>query len=392
MEAIMKDTYISEAVKYIGADDTTLDLFESQYQIPNGVSYNSYVILDEKVAVMDTIDERKTDEWFANLENVLNGRTVDYLVISHLEPDHAANIKRAADKFPQAQLVLSAKAKAMLPQFFDIAHLEERCLVVKEGDTLELGTHKLHFVMAPMVHWPEVMVEYEETEKILFSADGFGKFGALSAEEEWTDEARRYFINIVGKYGVQVQTLLKKAAALDIQMICPLHGPILKDNLGFYIGKYLTWSSYEPEEDGVLVACASIHGNTKAAAEKMVEVLRANGASKVVFMDLTRDDMAEAVADAFRYGKIILAAASYDASVFPCMETFLNKLTNKNYQNRKIAIIENGSWAPTAARVMKGYVEKMKKITLCEKTVTIKSTMKDADVTAMEELADELLA
>ena len=388
----MKDTYISEAVKYIGADDTTLDLFESQYQIPNGVSYNSYVILDEKVAVMDTIDERKTDEWFANLENVLNGRTVDYLVISHLEPDHAANIKRAADKFPKAQLVLSAKAKAMLPQFFDIAHLDERCLVVKEGDTLELGIHKLHFVMAPMVHWPEVMVEYEETEKILFSADGFGKFGALSAEEEWTDEARRYFINIVGKYGVQVQTLLKKAAALDIQTICPLHGPVLKENLGFYIGKYLTWSSYEPEEDGVLVACASIHGNTKAAAEKMVEVLRANGASKVVFMDLTRDDMAETVADAFRYGKIILAAASYDASVFPCMETFLNKLTNKNYQNRKIAIIENGSWAPTAARVMKGYVEKMKKITLCEKTVTIKSTMKDADVTAMEELADELLA
>ena len=388
----MKDTYISEAVKYIGADDTTLDLFESQYQIPNGVSYNSYVILDEKVAVMDTIDERKTDEWFANLENVLNGRTVDYLVISHLEPDHAANIKRAADKFPQAQLVLSAKAKAMLPQFFDIAHLEERCLVVKEGDTLELGTHKLHFVMAPMVHWPEVMVEYEETEKILFSADGFGKFGALSAEEEWTDEARRYFINIVGKYGVQVQTLLKKAAALDIQTICPLHGPVLKENLGFYIGKYLTWSSYEPEEDGVLVACASIHGNTKAAAEKMVEVLRANGASKVVFMDLTRDDMAEAIEDAFRYDKLVLAAASYDASVFPCMETFLNKLTNKNYQNRKIAIIENGSWAPTAARVMKSYVEKMKKITLCEKTVTIKSAMKDADVTAMEELADELLA
>ena len=382
----------SDSVKYIGVDDTTIDLFESQYVVPKGVSYNSYVILDEKVAVMDTIDERKTDEWFANLENVLNGRTVDYLVISHLEPDHAANIKRAADKFPQAQLVLSAKAKAMLPQFFDIAHLEERCLVVKEGDTLELGTHKLHFVMAPMVHWPEVMVEYEETEKILFSADGFGKFGALSAEEEWTDEARRYFINIVGKYGVQVQTLLKKAAALDIQTICPLHGPVLKENLGFYIGKYLTWSSYEPEEDGVLVACASIHGNTKAAAEKMVEVLRANGASKVVFMDLTRDDMAEAIEDAFRYDKLVLAAASYDASVFPCMETFLNKLTNKNYQNRKIAIIENGSWAPTAARVMKSYVEKMKKITLCEKTVTIKSAMKDADVTAMEELADELLA
>ncbi|MFR6528782.1 MAG: FprA family A-type flavoprotein [Roseburia inulinivorans] len=383
----MKDTYISEAVKYIGADDTTLDLFESQYQIPNGVSYNSYVILDEKVAVMDTIDERKTDEWFANLENVLNGRTVDYLVISHLEPDHAANIKRAADKFPQAQLVLSAKAKAMLPQFFDIAHLEERCL-----DTLELGTHKLHFVMAPMVHWPEVMVEYEETEKILFSADGFGKFGALSAEEEWTDEARRYFINIVGKYGVQVQTLLKKAAALDIQTICPLHGPVLKENLGFYIGKYLTWSSYEPEEDGVLVACASIHGNTKAAAEKMVEVLRANGASKVVFMDLTRDDMAEAVADAFRYGKIILAAASYDAGVFPPMEDFLHRLAHKNLQKRTFGLIENGSWAPCAARDMKGILEGMKEVNVCENVVSIKSTMKDTDVAKMEELAKEILA
>ena len=375
----MKDTYISEAVKYIGADDTTLDLFESQYQIPNGVSYNSYVILDEKVAVMDTIDERKTDEWFANLENVLNGRTVDYLVISHLEPDHAANIKRAADKFPQAQLVLSAKAKAMLPQFFDIAHLEERCLVVKEGDTLELGTHKLHFVMAPMVHWPEVMVEYEETEKILFSADGF-------------DEARRYFINIVGKYGVQVQTLLKKAAALDIQTICPLHGPVLKENLGFYIGKYLTWSSYEPEEDGVLVACASIHGNTKAAAEKMVEVLRANGASKVVFMDLTRDDMAEAVADAFRYGKIILAAASYDAGVFPPMEDFLHRLVHKNLQKRTFGLIENGSWAPCAAKGMKGILEGMKEVNICENVVSIKSTMKDTDVAKMEELAKEILA
>lgn len=388
----MKDTYISEAVKYIGADDTTLDLFESQYQIPNGVSYNSYVILDEKVAVMDTIDERKTDEWFANLENVLNGRNVDYLVISHLEPDHAANIKRATDKFPQAQLVLSAKAKAMLPQFFDIAHLEERCLVVKEGDTLELGTHKLHFVMAPMVHWPEVMVEYEETEKILFSADGFGKFGALSAEEEWADEARRYFINIVGKYGVQVQGLLKKAAALDIKTICPLHGPILKENLEYYIGKYLTWSSYEPEEDGVLVACASIHGNTKTAAEKMVEVLRANGASKVVFMDLTRDDMAEAVADAFRYGKIILAAASYDGGIFPPMEDFLHRLAHKNLQKRTFGLIENGSWAPCAARGMKGILEGMKEVNVCENVVSIKSTMKDTDISKMEELAKEILA
>lgn len=388
----MKDTYISEAVKYIGADDTTLDLFESQYQIPNGVSYNSYVILDEKVAVMDTIDERKTDEWFANLENVLNGRNVDYLVISHLEPDHAANIKRAADRFPDAKLVLSVKAKAMLTQFFDIAHLEERCITVKEGDTLELGTHKLHFVMAPMVHWPEVMVEYEETEKILFSADGFGKFGALSAEEEWADEARRYFINIVGKYGVQVQGLLKKAAALDIKTICPLHGPILKENLEYYIGKYLTWSSYEPEEDGVLVACASIHGNTKTAAEKMVEVLRANGASKVVFMDLTRDDMAEAVADAFRYGKIILAAASYDGGIFPPMEDFLHRLAHKNLQKRTFGLIENGSWAPCAARGMKGILEGMKEVNVCENVVSIKSTMKDTDISKMEELAKEILA
>ena len=383
---------ITDTIRYAGVNDHQIDLFEGQYKVPNGMAYNSYVILDEKVAVMDTIDERKTDEWFANLENVLNGRTVDYLVISHLEPDHAANIKRAADKFPQAQLVLSAKAKAMLPQFFDIAHLEERCLVVKEGDTLELGTHKLHFVMAPMVHWPEVMVEYEETEKILFSADGFGKFGALSAEEEWTDEARRYFINIVGKYGVQVQTLLKKAAALDIQTICPLHGPVLKENLGFYIGKYLTWSSYEPEEDGVLVACASIHGNTKAAAEKMVEVLRANGASKVVFMDLTRDDMAEAVADAFRYGKIILAAASYDAGVFPPMEDFLHRLAHKNLQKRTFGLIENGSWAPCAARGMKGILEGMKEVNVCENVVSIKSTMKDTDVAKMEELAKEILA
>ena len=386
----MKDTYISEAVKYIGADDTTLDLFESQYQIPNGVSYNSYVILDEKVAVMDTIDERKTDEWFANLENVLNGRTVDYLVISHLEPDHAANIKRAADKFPQAQLVLSAKAKAMLPQFFDIAHLEERCLVVKEGDTLELGTHKLHFVMAPMVHWPEVMVEYEETEKILFSADGFGKFGALSAEEEWTDEARRYFINIVGKYGVQVQTLLKKAAALDIQTICPLHGPILKDNLGFYIGKYLTWSSYEPEDEGVFVAYASIHGNTAEAAKEFVEMLRKNGAEKVVIADLSREDMAEAVEDAFRYSKLVVAAASYDAGVFPCMEDFLHHLKAKNYQKRTVGIIENGSWAPSAAKQMKAILEGMKNITICEPVVTIKSTLNETSRKAMEELAKEL--
>lgn len=387
----MSNIVISDSIKYIGADDTTLDLFESQYQIPHGVSYNSYVILDEKIAVMDTIDARKGDEWMANLEAVLDGRTPDYLVISHLEPDHAANIKRLADRFPEMKLVLSAKAKAMLPQFFDIANVNDRCIAVAEGNELELGSHKLKFFMAPMVHWPEVMVEYEETEKVLFSADGFGKFGALCYDDEWTDEARRYFINIVGKYGAPVQTLLKKAATLDIQTICPLHGPVLKENLGFYIDKYMTWSSYTPEEDGVLVACASIHGNTKAAAEKMVEILKSKGAN-VVFTDLTRDDMAEAVSNAFRYSKLVLAAASYDAGVFPPMEDFLNRLSHKAFQKRAVALIENGSWAPCAAKSMKAILDTMKNLDLCEKTVSIKSTMKDADVTSMEALADELLA
>lgn len=387
----MSDTNISKAIQYIGVDDTTLDLFESQYIVPNGVSYNSYVILDEKTAVMDTVDTRKTDEWFANLEQALAGRTVDYLIISHLEPDHSSNIKKLADKYPSATLVLSAKAKAMLPQFFDIDNLEERSLAVKEGDTLNLGEHELTFIMAPMVHWPEVMVEYESTEKILFSADGFGKFGALCNEEDWACEARRYYFNIVGKYGAPVQTLLKKAATLDIQMICPLHGPILKDNLGYYIDKYNTWSSYQPEDKGVLVACASIHGNTKAAAEKMVEILKSKGAAKVAFTDLSRDDMAEAIEDAFRYDKLVLAAASYDAGVFPPMEDFLNRLSHKAFQNRKVAIIENGSWAPTAARTMKSMLNGMKNLTVCENTVTILSTMKEKDVAAMEQLADELL-
>ena len=387
----MSDTIISNAIKYIGTDDTTLDLFESQYIIPNGVSYNSYVILDEKTAVMDTVDARKTDEWFANLEQALAGRDVDYLVVSHLEPDHSSNIKRFADKYPSAKLVLSAKAKAMLPQFFDIDNLDERSIAVKEGDTLDLGTHKLTFIMAPMVHWPEVMVEYESTEKILFSADGFGKFGALCHDEDWACEARRYYFNIVGKYGAPVQTLLKKAATLDIQMICPLHGPILKENLGYYIDKYNTWSSYQPEDEGVLVACASIHGNTKAAAEKMIEILKEKGAAKVAFTDLSRDDMAEAIEDAFRYSKLVLAAASYDAGVFPPMEDFLNRLSHKAFQNRKVAIIENGSWAPTAARTMKSMLDGMKNVTVCENTVTILSTMKEKDTAAMEQLADELL-
>jgi len=367
-------------------------LFEGQYIIPNGVSYNSYVILDEKTAVMDTVDARKSKEWFENLKAALDGRTVDYLVISHLEPDHASNVKALADAYPDAKLVLSVKAKAMLPQFFDIENLEERAIAVKEGDTLELGAHKLTFVMAPMVHWPEVMVEYESTEKILFSADGFGKFGALSADEDWTCEARRYYFNIVGKYGAPVQTLLKKAAGLDIQTICPLHGPILKENLGYYIDKYNTWSSYEPEDEGVLVASASIHGNTRKAAEKMAEILKEKGAAKVAFTDLTRDDMAEAVEDAFRYSKLVLCAASYDGGVFPPMEDFLNRLAHKSYQKRKVAMIENGSWAPTAKRAMTGMLEGMKNLSICENNVTIMSVMKDKDIAAMETLADELLS
>lgn len=386
----MTDTFISDSIKYIGADDTTLDLFESQYKVPNGMAYNSYIILDEKVAVMDTIDKRKSEEWFNNLNATLNGRDVDYIVISHLEPDHAANIKALADKYPDAKLVLSAKAKAMLPQFFNIDNLDERCQVVAENDELSLGKHKLVFIMAPMVHWPEVMLEYETTEKVLFSADAFGKFGALCTDENWTCEARRYYFNIVGKYGAPVQTLLKKAAGLDIKTICPLHGPVLKDNLNYYIEKYLTWSSYEPEDDGILVACASIHGNTKAAALKMVDILKEKGYENVAFTDLTRDDMSEAVEDAFRYGRLIVAAASYDGGVFPPMEDFVNRLSHKAYQKRKVGIIENGSWAPTAARWLKTAFDGMKNITICPDIVTIKSTMNDNNIADMEKMAEEI--
>ena len=386
----MKDVTITDNILYIGADDRDLDLFESQYVIPEGVSYNSYVILDEKVAVMDTVDARRRDQWLENLEQALAGRTVDYLVVSHMEPDHAANVQILADKYPEMKVVGNAKTFPMIQQFFEL-DLSDRSVVVKEGDVLNLGTHELTFVMAPMVHWPEVMVSYEKTEKILFSADGFGKFGALDAEEDWACEARRYYFNIVGKYGAQVQALLKKAANLDIAMICPLHGPILKENLEYYIGKYNTWSSYEPEDEGVLVAYASIHGNTKKAAVRMKEILEAKGAKKVAITDLSRDDMAEAIEDAFRYDKLVLAAASYDGGVFPCMEDFLHHLKSKNFQKRTVALIENGTWAPTAARTMKAVLEQMKEITLCEKTVSIKSVMKDANITEMEALAKELL-
>ena len=385
----MKDTKITDSILYVGVDDKDLDLFESQYVVPNGVSYNSYVILDEKVTLMDTVDQRATKEGLENLDAVLEGRTIDYLVVSHMEPDHAANAKTLIDKFPNMKIVGNAKTFAMMSQFFDV-DLTGRSVVVKEGDTLNLGAHTLQFIMAPMVHWPEVMVTYEQSEKILFSADGFGKFGALDVEESWACEARRYYFNIVGKYGAQVQALLKKAATLDIKMICPLHGPILKENLAFYIDKYNTWSSYEPEDEGVFVAYASIHGNTAEAAKEFVEMLRKNGAEKVVIADLSREDMAEAVEDAFRYSKLVVAAASYDAGVFPCMEDFLHHLKAKNYQKRTVGIIENGSWAPSAAKQMKAILEGMKNITICEPVVTIKSTLNETSRKAMEELAKEL--
>ena len=386
----MNNIIISDSIKYIGVDDTTLDLFESQYIVPNGVSYNSYLILDEKIAVMDTVDARKTKEWFDNLDKELKERVPDYLIVSHLEPDHSANIQLFTEKYKEAKLVLSAKAKAMLPQFFNIEGLDERCIVVKEGEELDLGNHHLKFIMAPMVHWPEVMVEYETTEKVLFSADGFGKFGALAYEEDWACEARRYYFNIVGKYGAPVQALLKKASTLDIEMICPLHGPILKDNLGYYLNKYQIWSSYQSEDEGVLVASASIHGNTKEVALKIFDLLKEKGV-KVAFTDLTRDDMAAAVEDAFRYSKMILAGATYDGGVFAPMEDFLHRLQHKGYQNKKVGLIENGSWAPLANKVMKDLLSPMKNITICENTVTIKSTYKDENLEAINNLIEEIL-
>ena len=387
----MKDITVTESILYVGCDDKDIDLFESQYHVPNGVSYNSYVIMDEKTAVMDTTDPRVTEEWLNKVEQALGGREPDYLVINHMEPDHGANVQVLAEQYPEMKVVGNAKTFAMISQFFDI-DLSGRSVVVKEGDTLSLGSHELTFVMAPMVHWPEVMVTYEKSEKILFSADGFGKFGALDTEEDWACEARRYYFNIVGKYGAQVQALLKKAAGLDIAMICPLHGPILKENLEYYIGKYNTWSSYQPEDEGILVAYASIHGNTRQAALKLKDILEAKGAKKVAITDLSRDDMAEAVEDAFRYDKMVLAAATYDGGIFPCMEDFLHHLKSKNFQKRTVALMENGSWAPMAAKNMKALLEQMKEITVCEKVVSIKSAVKEANVAEMEALAEELLA
>lgn len=382
---------VSDSVKYIGVDDTDIDLFESQYPVPDGVSYNSYVILDDKIAVMDTVDERKTDEWFSNLTEVLEDRQPDYLVISHLEPDHSSNIERLAVRYPDMKLVGNAKTFQMLPQFFDM-DFSERSIVVKEGEELSLGTHKLVFYMAPMVRWPEVMVTYEATEKILFSADGFGKFGAieLTKDKDWACEARRYYFNIVGKYGGPVQQLLKKAAGLDINMICPLHGPVLKDNLGYYRGLYDTWSRYEPENKGVLIAYASIHGNTAKAAYELADMLKKAGEDKVVVSDLSREDMAEVIEDAFRYDRMILCAASYDGGVFPCMQDFLLRLQSKAYQNRTVGMVENGSWAPCAARVMRNIVDTFKNITVVEPVVTIKSTVKESDKAALSSLAQAI--
>ena len=379
---------ISDQIKYIGADDTDLDLFESQYIVPNGVSYNSYLILDEKIAVMDTIDKRKTEEWLANLAGELGDKMPDYLVVSHMEPDHAASIERAANTYPSMKIVGNMKTLQMMKQFFE-TDFTDRFVEVKEGDKLSLGEHELTFLMAPMVHWPEVMVEYESKEKILFSADGFGKFGALSADEDWACEARRYYFNIVGKYGVQVQALLKKAATLDIQTICPLHGPILTENLSYYIDKYNSWSSYTPEDKGILVASASIHGNTKAAALKLVEKLEATGV-KVAFTDLTRDDMAEAIEDAFRYDRMVICACTYDGGLFPAAESFIAHLKSKNYQNRTVGFMENGTWAPMAAKHMRAAFETMKNITLLDSVVTIKSTLNKDSEAQMDALVAEL--
>ena len=380
---------ITDTIRYAGVNDHQVDLFEGQYKVPNGMSYNSYVILDDKIAVMDTVDANFTHEWLDNIQQILDGRTPDYLIVQHMEPDHAANVANFLKIYPNTTVVSNQKAFNMIQNFFEL-DLTDRRIEVENGGTLSLGYHQLTFVFAPMVHWPEVMVTYESSEKILFSADGFGKFGALDYEdpEGWACEARRYYFNIVGKYGAPVQALLKKAVGLDIRTICPLHGPVLNENLGYYIGLYDTWSSYKPEDKGVLVAYASIHGNTAKAAQKFAEMLRAKGVEKVSVMDLSRDDMAEVVEDAFRYDRMVLAAASYDGGVFPCMQDFLHHLQSKAFQNRTVGIIENGTWGPTAGRTMKGILETMKNITIVEPMVTIRSAMKESDLPAMEALAD----
>lgn len=385
MENVTKD------IVNIGVNDRDITLFEGQYEVEKGMAYNSYLILDEKTAVMDTVDKRAAQEWLSNLDEALGGRTADYLVIQHMEPDHGGSILELIKKFPEMKLVGNARTFTMLKQFYDV-DIEGKTVEVKENDTLSLGAHTLHFVMAPMVHWPEVMVSYESSEKVLFSADGFGKFGTRDADEAWTCEARRYYFNICGKYGAQVQALLKKAAGLDLAVICPLHGPVLSEDLGYYIGKYQTWSSYEPEDEGVLIACASVHGNTMEAALKLKEILEKKGAKKVVLADLCRDDIHEAVEDAFRYSHLVLAAVTYDAGLFPEMESFINKLKAKNYQKRTVGLMENGTWAPAAGKSMKAALEGMKELKIAEQIVTIRSALKQSDIPQLEALAEELLA
>lgn len=380
---------ITNDILYIGVNDKDIDLFEGQFHVPNGMAYNSYVILDDKIAVMDTVDKRKAEEYLANLKTALNGRVPDYLVVSHVEPDHASSIQAFLTQYPSTQLVGNAKTFQMLAQYFDLDF--DSALTVREGDSLSLGKHELHFIMTPMVHWPEVMFTYDSYDKVLFSADAFGKFGALDAEEGWDCEARRYYFNIVGKFGAPVQTVLKKAASLDIQIICPLHGPVLTENLSYYINKYHIWSSYEPESEGVFIAYASLHGNTKKAVKKLEEILLAKGCPKVAVADLARDDMAEALEDAFRYGKIVLAASSYNGGVVPFMEDFLHHLKGKNYQKRSVALIENGSWAPSANKTMNEILSQMKDITILDTAVTIRGALKDENVKELEKLAEELL-
>ncbi len=388
----MQNNQLTNKIYYIGVDDKEIDLFEGQYIVPNGISYNSFVIMDNKIAVMDTVDVHFCDEWCQNLNKVLEGKQPDYLIVQHMEPDHAGSIEKFLNYYPNAKIVSNAKTFQMMPQFFENLDVSNRQHIVVEGDELLLGEHTLTFVMAPMVHWPEVMMSYEKKEKILFSADAFGKFGALDIEEEWDCEARRYYINIVGKYGAPVQTLLKKATNLDIQKIYPLHGPMLTDNLSYYINKYDIWSSYRPEDEGIFIAYASIYGNTKNAAEKLKEILEQKGAPKVAIADLARDDMAECVEDAFRYDRMVLASSTYDGGMFPYMETFINKLKSKNYQNRKVGFIENGSWAPTAGQKMIDEISTLKNITLINEKVTIKSALKKSDIPNLEKLANTLLA
>lgn len=381
---------IGNNVYYVGINDNDIDLFENVYSVPEGVSYNSYLIMDEKVTLLDTVDVRKSDEWLKKIDESLNGKKIDYLVVSHVEPDHSSNIQAITEKYPDVTLVGNQKTFQFLSQFFNInSNIKKQ--EVKEGDVLDIGSHKLQFFMAPMVHWPEVMFTYEETEKVLFSADGFGKFGALDTDEDWACEARRYYFNICGKYGAQVQNLLKKASALDIKTICPLHGPILKENLSYYIGLYDIWSKYEVETDGVFIAYASIHGNTKNAVLKLYDILKEKTDKKIAISDLSRSDMAENIEDAFRYSKMIIAAPTYDGGVFPVMNDFLHHLKIKSYKNRKVGVIENGSWAPMSGKVMKEYLAGMNNIEVCNTTVSIRSVMNDDNLTQMQQLADEIL-